>query len=145
MPEHQAAVPPSTGGVQVSLDALPVSRLEEAVLAITARMDELRAAAAEQRLRADGLERQVAAFEQQLAIAEAKLAVETMHSAGLAAQASHLLAVAVEAGVPALQKLIGGDEAGEVPKGRLAQIYDEAFDAKGADLGIEEPGRFREA
>ncbi|WP_338664912.1 hypothetical protein VQH23_07000 [Pararoseomonas sp. SCSIO 73927] len=135
MPEQQAA--------QSGLDLLPVGRLEEAAAAVTARVDALRAAAAGQALRADGLEGQVAALEQQLAVAEARLAVETMHSAGLTAQASHLLAVAVEAGLPAMQELVGEDGAGGMPKGRLARIYDEAFDARGAELGIEAPGRFR--
>ncbi|MCR0982538.1 hypothetical protein [Roseomonas populi] len=134
----------------MALARLPLDRLDEAVLAIAARMEEAQAAAGEQALRADRLERQVVELERQLAIAEAKLAVETMHSAGLAAQASHLLAVAVEADVFALPELLGEPRNGEqknegAPKGRLAQIYDAAFDAKGADLGIEEPGRFREA
>ena len=144
MPEHQAMKAPSQERAQASLASLPVNRLEAAVAAVTAKVDELQAAAAGQAQRADSLERQVAALDQQLAVAEAKLAVETMHSAGLAAQASHLLAVAVEAGLPALQELVGEDEAGEaMPKGRLAQLYEEAFDAKGAELGIEAPGRFR--
>lgn len=143
MSEHQATTAPSPERAQVGLDLLALNRLEDAAAAVTARMDELRAAAAGQALRADGLEQQVAALEHQLAMAEAKLAVEAMHSAGLAAQASHLLAIAVEAGLPALPELVGEDGAGGMPSGRLAQIYGEAFDAKGAELGIEEPGRFR--
>jgi hypothetical protein len=68
-----------------------------------------------------------------------------MHSAGLAAQASQMLAVAIEANVPALSELLEEMDVGGTPKSRLAQIYDTAFDAKAAELGIEEPARFREA
>ncbi|MBC9179283.1 hypothetical protein [Pseudoroseomonas ludipueritiae] len=109
---------------------------------VTAKMKELRAALTEQSQRAEAMERHAAELERQLAIAEARLAVEMMHSAGLAAQASHLMAAAIEAGVPGLSDLAEEGPAGG--QGRLAQIYDAAFDAKAAELGIEDPARFRE-
>ncbi|MCG7361275.1 hypothetical protein MHZ93_08420 [Roseomonas sp. ACRSG] len=108
---------------------------------VTAKMKELRVALTEQSQRAEAMERHAAELERQLAIAEARLAVEMMHSAGLAAQASHLMAAAIEAGVPGLSDLEEGPAGGQ---GRLAQIYDAAFDAKAAELGIEDPARFRE-
>jgi hypothetical protein len=109
------------------------------------RVEELRAALAEQIQRAGLMERQAVDLERQLAICEAKLAVEKMHSAGLAAQASHLLAVAIEADVLAPSEVVEEGNTGETPKSRLTQVYDTAFDTKGAELGIEDPARFREA
>ncbi|EHM01310.1 hypothetical protein HMPREF9946_02047 [Acetobacteraceae bacterium AT-5844] len=124
-------------------ELLPLDRLDQAVLDVTAKMKELQAIVTEQARRIEAMERQAADLERQHAIAEAKLAVETMHSAGLMAQASHILAVAIEANVPALSELVEENKAGG--KSRLAQIYDGAFDAKAAELGIEDPARFREA
>lgn len=127
-----------------SLAFLPLDRLDEAVLDLSARMERLGAAAAEQARRADATETRAAALERELAISEAKLAVEMMHSAGLAAQASHLMALAMEAGLLPPPELTGEADGGGA-KGRLAQVYAEAFDARGAELGIEDPARFREA
>lgn len=107
-------------------------RLDQAARDAAARLRALQATAAEQTLRAEAAERQAAALEQQLAVAEARWAVEAMHAAGLAAQAAHLMALALGAGLP--------DLAEEAP---LAGIYDAAFDAKAAELGIEDPARFR--
>ncbi|RKK03737.1 hypothetical protein EBE87_02975 [Pseudoroseomonas wenyumeiae] len=107
-------------------------------------MKALQAAIAEQTQRADAMQQQAADLELQLAVTEARLAVEMMHAAGLAAQASHMMAVAMEAGVPALSELVDEQEASEAGKSRLAQIYEAAFDAKAAELGIEDPARFRE-
>jgi len=109
-------------------------RMEQAVADTAARLRALRGVLAEQSRRLDAAERQSAALERQLAVAEAKLAVESMHAAGLAAQASHLMALALEAGVPALDEAQGGP---------LAGVYDAAFDARAAELGIEDPARFR--
>lgn len=135
MPSDQAAANPFP---QDALDGLG-DRLEQALSDVTAKMKELRAALAEQSQRAGVMEQHAAELERQLAIAEARLAVEMMHSAGLAAQASHMMAIAIEAGVPDLAE---EGHAGE--KSRLAQVYDAAFDAKAAELGIEDPARFRE-
>lgn len=126
-----------------ALDGLG-DRLDRAVLDVAAKLRELRAAVAEQTRRADALEQQAGDLERQLAITEAKLAVETMHSAGLAAQASHMMAVALDADVPALAALAQERDVGGVARSQLALIYDEAFDAKAAELGIEDPARFRE-
>jgi hypothetical protein len=130
---------------QSSHDALSGlgDRLDRAVLDATAKMKQLQAAAAEQARRADAAEGQAAELERQLAVAEAKLAVEMMHSAGLAAQASHIMALAVEAGSPALPALVEEGNADGAPRSRLTQIYEAAFDAKAAELGIEDPARFR--
>jgi hypothetical protein len=145
MPEHQAATIPFLNGTSSGLQRLPLDRLDQVALDIEAKMEELRATLAEQDRRAEALERQAAELERQLAIAEAKLAVETMHSAGLAAQASHMMAIAIEADVPALSELLGEGNGVWAPKSRLTQVYEAAFDAKGAELGIEDPARFREA
>jgi hypothetical protein len=119
-------------------------RLDRAVLDVAARMKQLQATATEQALRAEAVERQAMELERQLAVTEAKLAVEMMHSAGLAAQASHMMAVAIEANVPALSELAEERNLGGTPKSRLAEVYEAAFDAKAAELGIEDPARFRE-
>ena len=140
MPSDQAAafpLPPD------ALDGLG-DRLDRAVLDVAAKMKALQASLAEQTQRADAMQQQAADLELKLAVAEARLAVEMMHSAGLAAQASHMMAVALEAGVPALSDLAEEQEAGGAGKSRLAQIYEAAFDAKAAELGIEDPARFRE-
>jgi hypothetical protein len=141
MSEYPAAMLQSQNN---ALDGLG-DRLDRAVLDVTAKMKELQAGAAEQTRRAEAMERQAADLERQLAIAEAKLAVEMMHSAGLAAQASHMMAVAIEADVPALSELAEERNVGGTLKSRLAEVYEAAFDAKAAELGIEEPARFREA
>lgn len=118
-------------------------RLEEAALEATTTIRLLQDALAGQRRRVEALEARAADLEHQVAVADARLAVETMHAAGLAAQASHLMAVAVEAGLPAMADLMEeGTE--DRPRSRLAGIYDLAFDAKAAELGIEDPTRFRE-
>jgi hypothetical protein len=145
MPEHQAAATPSSKSASDDLELLPLDRLDQAALDIAATMEELQAALAEQARRAEVVEQQAADLERQLAIAEAKLAVEAMHSAGLAAQASHMMAVAIEADVLALSELAGEGNGSGTPKSRLTQVYEAAFDAKGAELGIEDPARFREA
>jgi hypothetical protein len=145
MPEPQAATIPSPKGAPNGLERLPLNRLDQAVRDMATKMKELRAALMEQERRADVAERQAAELERQLAIAEAKLAVETMHSAGLAAQASHMMAIAIEADVLALSELPEDGHGGVAPKSRLTQVYDAAFDAKGAELGIEDPAQFREA
>jgi len=126
-----------------TLDGLG-DRLDRAVLDVAAKMKALQATIAEQIERADAMQQQAADLELQLSVTEARLAVEMMHAAGLAAQASHMMAVAMEAGVPALSDLVEGQEAGGAGKSRLAQIYEAAFDAKAAELGIEDPARFRE-
>ncbi|MXP62126.1 hypothetical protein E0493_02005 [Roseomonas sp. M0104] len=115
------------------------------MLDLAARLEELRNAFAAQTGRADALERQATDLERQLAIAEARLAVEMMHSAGLAAQASHLMAVAAEADLPGLAGLVEAGSVGGAATSRLAEIYAAAFDAKAAELGIEDPARFRDA
>jgi hypothetical protein len=119
-----------------------VDRLDQAVLDVTARLKRLQAVATSQARQAETLRQQAAELERQLAIAEVKLAVEMMHSAGLAAQASHLMAAAIEAGTPGLS------EPNPVGSGmltdRLAEIYNAAFDGKAVELGVEDPARFRE-
>jgi len=144
MPEEQAAAIQSPNSTLGS-PGLPLDRLERAVLDLAARLEELQATAVERGQHAEAMERQSADLEQKLAVAEARLAVEMMHSAGLAAQASHLMAIAAEAGLPALSELVEERDAGGAPRSRLAEIYAAAFDAKAADLGIEDPARFREA
>lgn len=104
-------------------------RLDRAVLDVTARLQALQATLAART-------EQAAELERQLAVSEARLAVEMMHSAGLTAQASQLMAMALDAGVTGLD---------DAPDGPLARIYDAAFDAKAAELGIEDPARFRAA
>jgi hypothetical protein len=125
-----------------ALDGLG-DRLDRAVLDAAAKMRQLQAAATEQARRAEAMERQAAELERQLAIAEAKLAVERMHSAGLAAQASHMMALAIEADAAALAALAEERDVGGTPKSQLSQVYEAAFDAKAAELGIEDPARFR--
>jgi hypothetical protein len=120
-------------------------RLDQAVLDVAAKMKELQATVTGQARQLEAMERQAADLERLLAISEAKLAVEMMHSAGLAAQASHMMAVAIEADVLALSELAEEREVDGVLKSRLAQIYEAAFDMKAAELGIEDPARFREA
>ncbi|MBO1074620.1 hypothetical protein [Roseomonas marmotae] len=139
MPLHQAAT------IYSATDALDTlgDRLDRAVLEATTKIKELQAAVTEQARRAEAMEQHVADLERQLAVATAKLAVEMMHSAGLEAQASHLMAVAIEPGVPALAELIEERNLGGKPKSRLSQIYETAFDTKAAELGIEDPARFR--
>jgi hypothetical protein len=141
MHPYQAAAMPFPNN---ALDGLG-DRLDRAVLDATAKMRQLQATAAEQSRRAEAMERHAAELEQQLAITEAKLAVELMHSAGLAAQASHMMALAMEADAAALAGLAEEQDAGGAPKSRLSQIYEAAFDAKAAELGIEDPARFRAA
>ncbi|WP_458095490.1 hypothetical protein [Roseomonas sp. WA12] len=119
-------------------------RLEAAVLEATAKVEHLKAALAAQSRQTEALEQQAAELERQLAISEARIAVETMHSAGLAAQASHLMAVAVEADLPALSELMEERTVDGGATTRLTEIYDAAFDAKAAELGIEDPARFRD-
>lgn len=138
MPSDQAAANPFPNDALSGLG----DRLDQALSDVAAKMKELRAALTEQSQRAEAMEQHAAELERQLAIAEARLAVEMMHSAGLAAQASHMMAAAIEAGVPGLSDLAEEGQAGG--KSRLAQIYDAAFDAKAAELGIEDPARFRE-
>ena len=112
----------------------PLDRLERAVANAEAKLGELRAALEERT-------RQTTELERHLSVAEARLAIETMHSAGLAAQATRLMTVAVGGGAEALAELVG--EGGH--PGQLGQVYADAFDAKGAELGIEDPQRFRAA
>jgi paraquat-inducible protein B len=145
MPPNEASATQSPDDAPGGPALLPLDRLDRAVLDVTAKLKELQATAAEQARRIEAMERQATDLEQQHAVAEAKLAVEMMHSAGLAAQASQMLAVAIEANVPALSELLEEMDVGGTLKSRLAQIYDTAFDAKAAELGIEEPARFREA
>lgn len=113
-----------------------LAALEEAAGALAARMAGLRAALAERTEAAEALERQ-------LAITEAKLMVETMHAEGLSAQAAHLLGLGAEAAT-ALEPS-GAAYADGTPKTRLALVYEEAFDRKGRELGVENPERFRAA
>jgi hypothetical protein len=122
-----------------------LDRLDRAVCDVTAKIKELQATVVEQARRLEAMEHQAAEADRQHAIAEAKLAVETMHAAGLAAQASHMLAVAIEAELPALSALFEERDIGGTAKSRLAEIYDTAFDAQAAELGIEDPARFRDA
>ncbi|MCQ4162944.1 hypothetical protein NON00_23885 [Roseomonas sp. GC11] len=99
-----------------------VARLGDAVLALRqARDDEAGRAAA---------------LERELAMAEARLMVETMHSAGLAAQATHLLSVGAEQAL---------SPAGEGGKTVLTLVYEQAFDSKGRELGVPSPESFRAA
>lgn len=140
MPSDQAATNPLPNDALGGLG----DRVDRVLSDVTVKMKELHAALTEQTRRAGALEQHAADLEQQLAIAEAKLAVEMMHSAGLAAQASHIMAIAIEAGVPGLSDLAEEGDAGGTMKRRLAEIYDAAFDAKAAELGIEDPARFRE-
>ncbi|ONG58102.1 hypothetical protein BKE38_03585 [Pseudoroseomonas deserti] len=110
---------------------LPAERLAELEGLATRLQDGvagLRAALEAQTVRATSLERE-------LAVTEAKLLVETMHSAGLAAQATHLLAVGPEAALAEAE-----DHAGQT---MLSVVYEQAFDAKGRELGVEDPARFR--
>ncbi|MFC3127600.1 hypothetical protein ACFOD4_21255 [Pseudoroseomonas globiformis] len=113
----------------------PLAGLERLSGIMAARIGELQAALATERGRALELERQ-------LGLAEARLAVEAMHSAGLAAQAAHLLGLgtaAPEAAEPSGETYVDG-----TPKSRLALIYEAAFDAQGRDMGIDAPERFRD-
>ncbi|MBP0445106.1 hypothetical protein J8J14_09965 [Roseomonas sp. SSH11] len=144
MPQLQAAAIPSPMRAAGSLELLPLDRLDEAVLGAAERMRQLQAALGEQARRAEALEQQALDLERQLAVAEARLAVEMMHSAGLTAQASHMLALGIESDVLSPSELAqyGNDTS---PKSRLTEVYEAAFDAKGAELGIDEPARFREA
>lgn len=145
MSTDQAPAILSSDDVRSSAEHLPLDRLDQAVLDVTAKMKELQATIAEQARRLATMEQQMAELERQGAVTEAKLAVETMHSAGLTAQASHMLTLAIDAEVPALAALLEESPGEGAPKSQLAQIYDEAFDAKAAELGIEDPARFREA
>jgi hypothetical protein len=120
-------------------------RLDRAVLDVAAKMKELQAIVGAQAQRLEAVERQAADLERELAISEARLAVEMMHSAGLAAQAAHMMAVAIEADMPVLSELTEEREVEGTLKSRLAQIYEAAFDTKAAELGIEDPARFRQA
>ena len=105
-----------------------LAELEGLALRLQDGVASLRAALEAQTIRATSLERE-------LAVTEARLLVETMHSAGLSAQATHLLAVGAEAALgPA-------DAHGE--KTILAVVYEQAFDAKGLELGVAEPASFR--
>lgn len=143
MPEHSAAASPFSNRATRGSDRLALDRLDRAVQHAAAKMEALLAALAEQRQRADTMEQHAVDLEQQLAVAEARLAVEMMHSAGLSAQASHMLALGIEADMLTSSELAGAGTAG-TQKSRLALVYEEAFDAKGTELGIEDPGRFRE-
>lgn len=143
MPEHPAAASPSSNRATSGLEILPLERLDRAVQHAAVKMEALQAALAEQLQRADALERQAVDLERQLAVAEARLAVEMMHSAGLAAQASHMLALGIETDLltPSEWEVDGN---GGASKSRLALVYEKAFDAKGTELGVDDPGRFRE-
>lgn len=113
-----------------ALAALPA--LEEAAEALAHKAARLRVALAER-------ERRVAALEQQLAQTEARLLLEMMHSEGLAAQATELAAIGTEAAnIPT-----GTHYADGTPKTRLTLVYEQAFDAKGRELGVEQPETFR--
>ncbi|WP_419900843.1 hypothetical protein [Roseomonas sp. USHLN139] len=115
-----------TGG-----EMLPAERLAELEGLATRLQDGvagLRAALEAQTVRATSLERE-------LAVTEARLLVETMHSAGLAAQATHLLAVGPEAAL--------AEAEGHAGQTMLSVVYEQAFDAKGRELGVEDPARFR--
>jgi len=118
-------------------------RIDDAVQEAATRMGQVRAALAEQTRRAEAMEQRAAELERQLAVAEARLAVEQMHSAGLAAQASHLMAVALETELTTITALMEETDAEGRPTTRLAAIYDAAFDVKAAELGIDDPARFR--
>ena len=120
-------------------------RLDHAVQDATVRMQALQASVVQQTRRAEAAEHRAADLEQHLAVAEAKLAVEAMHAAGLAAQASHLMAIAADAAIPALAELLAEQNLDGGAKSRLTQVYDQAFDTKAAELGIEDPARFRAA
>jgi hypothetical protein len=125
------------------LEVLPLDRLDRVVQNAAAKMEALQAALAEQLQRVGAMEQQAVDLERQLAVAEARLAIEMMHSAGLAAQASHMLALGIETNVLTPSQLaLNGN--GVASKSRLALVYEEAFDAKGTELGVEDPVRFRE-
>ncbi|MCR0985014.1 hypothetical protein [Roseomonas populi] len=102
------------------------------MLEATAQLDQVQAALIEQTRRAEVMDQRAAEFKEQLAVAEAKL------------QASHLMAIGIEAGLPALSDVTVGESADKGPGTRLTAIYEQAFGAKAAELGIEDPARFRE-
>lgn len=84
-------------------------------------------------------EARLAEMEQQLSVAEARLALEKMHAEGLSAQASLLLAEGLASAGEPTDAL----DAEGLPKTRLTLAYEAAFDAKGEALGIVDPARFR--
>ncbi|MFH5923126.1 hypothetical protein [Roseomonas xinghualingensis] len=111
-----------------------VARLERTAEELAHQEAELRAVLQRRTREAVDLERQ-------LAVAEARAAVESMHAAGLAAQTAHLLALGAEA--PSALEPTGELDREGTPKTRLTLVYEAAFDAKGAELGIDDPVRFR--
>lgn len=127
---------PATSPSGQAPQALPE---DQRFLEVTALVDRLAEKAARFRDALAEKTRLAEALEQQLAVTEARLMVETMHAAGLAAQATFLLSMGPEA---ASQPAEAAYEDGSL-KTRLALTYEEAFDAKGRELGVEEPARFR--
>jgi len=129
---------PVAGPPSAALHALveQVTRLERTAEELARQEAELQAVLRRRTREAVDLERQ-------LAVAEARAAVESMHAAGLAAQAAHLLALGAEA-PSALEPSGELDKEGK-PKTRLTLVYEAAFDAKGAELGIDDPVRFRDS
>jgi hypothetical protein len=109
-----------------------LEELERLVDRLATRIPALHSALAER-------SRRVAELERQLAVAEARLAVEKMHAEGLSAQAELLMSEGLAAAGEPADEL---DDDG-TPKTRLALAYEAAFDAKGQELGIEDPARFR--
>jgi hypothetical protein len=133
-------VPPSATvgdalhGILEAADS-PLAALERVAGDTTVRLAALQSALGEQRGR-------IADLERQLGLAEARLLVETMHAAGLAAQAAHLLGLGPDVSVATEPS--GEHYSDGAPKTRLALVYEAAFDAKGHELGVAEPEQFRD-
>ncbi|WBV43545.1 hypothetical protein [Pseudoroseomonas cervicalis] len=117
------------------MDDAMTGAAERRLAELEALVSRLGDAAATLRQERDAARERALAMEQELARTEARLLVETMHSAGLAAQATHLLAVGADAALAPAE--------GEAEKTVLTLIYERAFDAKGAELGVPEPSAFR--
>lgn len=113
----------------------PLAALERLADSTAERIAGLQAELAEQRGRNAELERL-------LGLAEARLLVETMHAAGLTAQAAHLLGLGPDS--PMAAEASGEHYADGTPKTRLALVYEAAFDAKGQELGVTSPEQFRD-
>lgn len=114
--------------------------------ALESRLEQLEALAERLSLRLSALQaervaqrQQADALRQEIAEAQGRWAVEAMHAAGLAAQATHLLAMGPEAAVAESEAAYADGS----PKSRLAVIYEQAFDARGRELGIDDPASFR--
>lgn len=109
-----------------------LEQLEALAERLSLRLSTLRAERVAQREEAETLRRD-------LAEAQGRWAVEAMHAAGLAAQATHLLAMGPEAAVADSEAAYADGS----PKSRLAVIYEQAFDTRGRELGIDDPAGFR--